>query len=251
MGEMSLVALKDFTHSVGTVQAGERFRVNSDFGRELVKSGIAASEIEKGGREGFSAVIIASGPSVTEDAISKVKAWREAGEKRLVAVTNTTFRSVLWADLLYAADRVWWRTYYSEVRENFKGECWTAAEAFRYKPGVKYIETEPRPGLSRIKNIIHRGGNSGYQLIGLLVNQGIKSIVLLGFDMREREGRAHHHDEHPKPLKSNSPYSIWIPQFKDLASDASQRGIRLINATPGSALRCITPAALDDALRSA
>ena len=59
---------------------------------------------------GRAVVVIASGPSLTED---DCEAVRKSGLPAFVV--NTTFRRCPWADVLVAHDSKWWQTYGAEV----------------------------------------------------------------------------------------------------------------------------------------
>lgn len=247
-GMLELVALRPFAHSVGTVDAGQKFLVPKTFGDELVRAGLATSKAPQGRWQGGTAVAMASGPSLTAEDVEAVRAWRAAGAGRYVGVTNTTFRSALWADLLYAADKKWWDAYHTEVRATFTGELWTQDDAARKHYGIRHVQCEQRFGLSRIAGVVHNGGNSGHQLVGLLANQGVRKIILLGYDMQLTNGAAHHHGDHPKPLRQNTAFDTWRRNFRELALDAKTAGIELLNATRITALPWVPRIALELAL---
>lgn len=251
-GMMELVALRAFSHSVGTVEAGQKFKVARSYGQELVRAGIASGEAPRGRWAGGTAVAMGSGPSLTAADVELVRAWRAGGAGRYVAVTNTTFRTAPWANLLYAADKKWWDVHYKEASSTFEGELWTQDDLTRKNYGVRHVQCERRFGLSRIPGVIHNGGNSGHQLVGLLVNQGVKKIILLGYDMQlGPAGEKHHHGDHPAPLRQNVAFEPWLRNFKEIAMDAATLGISIINASRSTALTCVPRYTLETALEAA
>lgn len=254
---LELISLKRFSHSVGTVESGERFSASTLYAGELVDAGFARfasgpariSPRRAGAWAGCSMVIVASGPSLTEEDLTTVRAWRDAlPEQRKVMVVGLTFLRALWADALYAADTIWWDRYHAQVRESFSGERWSQSEEARKNYGTRFILAERRDGLSRIPGVIHQGGNSGYQAIGLAYERGAEKIILLAFDMQRTFGRLHHHDPYPKGFPRECPFERWIPRFAALARDLDREGVKVINASRATALGCFDRAALAEAL---
>lgn len=161
---------------------------------------------------------------------------------------NTTFRAAPWADALYACDLAWWDRHIDEVRQSFAGESWTQTPEAARRHGLRFIDGRPGRGLSKERGVIHQGGNSGYQAIGLAVDQGAERIVLLGFDMQDTGGRTHWHGDHPQGLRNASPFASWIGKFGQLAVDLQRDGIAVLNATRETALTCFERAPLEKAL---
>jgi len=149
-------------------------------------------------------------------------------------VTNSTYKLANYADVLYAVDFQWWRHNIDDVRESFMGDVWTqdvgAAERFN----LNLCRGCYREGLG--ENVIHTAGNSGHGAINLAYLFGARRILLLGFDMREVDGRKHWHPDHPAPLVQKQQFGEWIHKFKKTAEDAKRLGVEIINCTPGSAL---------------
>lgn len=241
---VTLIALKPFTHSVGTIDAGQELRTSKTFAKSLIASGLAATKEAFDSRpkarwSGETAVVIGGGASVTTSDIELVKRWRYApgSAGRRVLVINSSFLSVPWGDALYGADYVWWKVYHPEAKKIFQGELWSQHEEARKKFGTRFIQCEQRAGLSRIPGVIHSGGNSGFQAVGLLHDWGVSKQVLLGFDMQKTNGRSHHHGDHPAPLTRASPYEVWMRHFKILAHDLKAAKVRVINASRETALK--------------
>lgn len=190
-------------------------------------------------------VICASGPSmgrVDISALRRFKSWH-------VMVVNCTFRLVPWADVLYAGDLQWWTRYGAEAAA-FEGEKWTRDEAAAVRYGLRRVVRRDGRGLCREHAAVHTGGNSGFQAVNLAYHFGAHQIVLLGFDMHRRDG-GHWHGEHEGMLSAPATHiEVWKREFAVMAADLREEGIRVVNATEGSDLRCFPKMDLIEALRT-
>lgn len=255
---IELVALKDLSHSIGSVSVGQLFRVSPDYAKSLVDQGyarfkdhvFAATEQRKRKWEGAKVVIIAGGPSLTTPDLELIHLWRQeiTPEKRRVVVINTSFQSAPWADVLYAADLSWWKYYYEMVEADFRGERWSSNEDAKKLFGVNHIRCVREQGHCTTPGIIHNGGNSGYQAIELVADWGAASVILVAYDMQRTGKMSHHYGDHPKPLRQNSPYKTWLRDFKALANGLKKANIRVVNASRETALVDFDQVALEQAL---
>lgn len=151
----------------------------------------------------------------------------------------------MYADALYACDGDWWKVYYEEARQAFKGELWTQDELAARKYGINYVKSEPNPGLG-LHDKIHQGGNSGYQAINLAYLWGADRIVLLGFDCGPSvRGEAHWFGQHPPILTQTQPYDLWVAKYPRLADDLEKQGVKVINASRHTALTCFERKTID------
>lgn len=175
------------------------------------------------------ALLIASGPSLS---LADVDACK--GRAFTIAI-NDNYRIAPWADVLYACDGLWWDHHFKKLAP-FKGELWTQDKPAADRYGLHWIQGKHGEGLSADPNVIHWGANSGYQAINLAYNWGAKRIVLLGFDCRRDKGRTHWFGDHPKPLTSDSPYGLWLTNFRKLAADLKAKGVEVFNCSPNSAI---------------
>lgn len=193
--------------------------------------------------DGCEVAIMASGESLSVEQCEAVRAWRAASPKsRKAIVINTTFRRALWADVLYACDKPWWEgrdrvdkpTYLQEARATFAGEFWTQDADAARSYGIRRVNSEAGNGLSRKIGVVKQGANGGYQAIGLAYWAGASTVYLLGYDMHGR----HWHGDHPHPLNKPNRFDIFLKNFGTLAADvAREKNFRVINCTPGSALK--------------
>jgi hypothetical protein len=184
-------------------------------------------------------VVIASGPSLTEDDVALVKDWRDQGKGK-VCVINTTFRLAPWADVLYACDRAWWDKYGEEAKI-FTGKKYCYAQGG--EPwGAERVTGHHGGGLCNQPGEIRTGGNSGHQAVSVVYNLGAKRIILLGFDMGRTGGKSHWHGDHPHGLSNGGNYPQWIEYFRMLAKDLKAKGVDVINCTRTTNLDCFPQA---------
>lgn len=180
--------------------------------------------------EGQPCVILASGPSMSEEVAQTV---RYAAGYRVIVVNNTIDLAP-WADMLYAADVAWWMQHEKKWRP-FTGLKVSCADANPYKD-VLMLKVGSTEGFDPDPSIICTGGNSGYQAMCVAVHAGCSRILLCGFDMRP----GHWHKEHAWPLRvtTEERYEQWVKRFATLVDPLARRGVVVQNCTPDSALQC-------------
>lgn len=193
-------------------------------------------------------IVAAPGPSLTEDVAALCR-----GE-RVIAV-NDAYRLLPWADFKYACDAAWWEIHRLNV---LSGECWTShglspkndKRAIADRFGLHVIAGEDRAGFSLNPARIHYASNSGFQAVNLAILFGADPIVLIGFDMRQIDGKSHFFGEHKAPLRGNAQFGQWCAKFAK-AAEMLGGTPKIINATPGSALTCFPMMPLPEALQMA
>lgn len=77
---------------------------------------------------------------------------------------------------------------------------------------------------------------------------GAVEIVLLGFDCATIGGRSHCHNDYPVQLPNKLYRDKIAPMWKGWRARMERKGVRCINATPGSALDEFERMALEDVL---
>lgn len=186
------------------------------------------------------AVLIASGPSVTQSQVDNVKRWHEAGGG-IVMVVNRAYESfgLNWADYLYTMDGKLLKKMGEEIRRNFKGVILTHRIS-SFKPD--WIKV--------VKETV--SGNSGSGAIECLCRDfQVKNLALLGCDAKWSDsGVKHHHKDYdPESGLSNCPN---IHEFRGCFERAIKhyRGVNIINCSPDSALRSLPKLPIDKALES-
>lgn len=204
--------------------------------------------------KGETAVVIASGPSMTRAQAEAVR-----GKCRVIAVNNQGIDTIgpdgktvpafaPWADILFAADSKWWRCYHKQALQ-FAGRKVTTrptlpwSQVYSLTQSYDHPTYDPRPGY------VVSGGNSGYMAIHLAAQLAAKRILLLGFDMKNgRGGQRHCHADHPGRLNSRGAFSGWLRAFEKLARVLPVHGVEVINCTADTALRCFRRTTLENAL---
>lgn len=196
---------------------------------------------------GETAVIVASGPSAKAAPLHLVR-----GRAWTIAI-NTSIRLVPWADVLYAADALWWEKVWPTLDFPVPGLKVGYDERSRtFCPDVRLIRIETqRDDRHRIlvdePGKLGNGLNGGFQAINLAVQFGARRIVLVGYDMHLHRGE-HWHGKHPKGMNNPQPSAMtrWRNFLEWQAPKLADMGIEVLNATPGSALQAYRFADLAD-----
>lgn len=199
---------------------------------------------------GSTVTVIASGPSLTRADAD----YARARVDRVIAV-NESWRMCPTADVLYAADRAWWLTRQPK-RDEFTGECWTQQRHWEgmnpYAAGLHVITSELGVGAAPPgAEYVYTGHNSGFQALSLAVVWGARRVVLLGFDMKTA-ARIHWHDDYSEPQLRNARdpeiYNAFRNAFIKCAPHFAAYGVEIVNASPGSALKCFPCVSIQEAL---
>lgn len=196
--------------------------------------------------------ILASGPSLTADVIHKVRMTRIVDKWNVLAI-NDCYKLAPWADAMYACDNAWW-----EIHGNyFKGQKWACHQemdgnnklALAERLDLNLVRSQDGDTFSVDPGVIHHGSNSGFQAVNLAIHFGCKYIVLVGFDMRCIDGKAHFFGAHPAPLGNGDDNSYR--KFANAFTSAAQslpKDVTIINATPNSAMKCFAMMPLSKAI---
>jgi hypothetical protein len=174
-------------------------------------------------------VVAASGPSLAIEQLAEIP------DSAKLIVTNSTFRLAPFADVIFGVDFLYWKMHIDEIgRAGLRDKCWTCDRAASERWQLNYVRNIAREGLGT-KDLC-TGGNSGYAAINLAYLFGARRILLLGFDMRDVDGRKHWHADHPSPCVQKHQFGEWIHKFKKLAEELKAADCEVVNCTPGSAL---------------
>lgn len=194
-------------------------------------------------------VIVASGPSLTDDDVLLVKKCLQAGKLRVIVI-NDNWQLIKFADVLYAADHRWWTTYYAKVAEHFMGEPWTCDSRIAdHYAGVHYIPSVVGAGLPEKKDFIKVGSTSTTQAIELAYIWNARVIALLGLDCQSPGGRKHWFGNHPPSLDEVLPFQRWMEELGILAKELTAEGLAVYNCSRETALTCFPRTALTDFLK--
>ena len=220
---------------------------------------------------GETCVILAGGPSLEGWDLSSIREPKhqpfEYDRPRIITV-NDSWRLAPWADVCFFQDTVWWHISVISNRRSEDGKCDFADMRRRgfWVQGAKDANMRDHAqihtlttregnciGLEENPSALAHGCNSGYAAINLAYHFGVKRIILLGYDMRVSGHRTNWHAE---PRQTASAYAETIrhsmlPYFAMPVTDSSgkvirpslvdalrEKGVEVINSTPGSALKC-------------
>lgn len=194
---------------------------------------------------GGTVFVVAGGPSVARQNVKGL-----AG-RPLIAINFSYADYGGMADFIYCQDARFLRRH-RPMLERFKGKVVTTSKAVDW-PGLLRCKAKNPPGLAlRAHELTARRTSlaGGINIAAHMVGEG-GTIVLLGADGGfDGEGRAHHHQAHPWPVKPG----CWEGQRQELATlkpDLERLGIRVVNCSPGSHWRDLWPImSLDDFLRA-
>lgn len=202
--------------------------------------------------EGDTAVLFATGPSLTEAVVDTVLTFRSRSMEPLrLFGCNDSYRVVPALDVHYACDAKWWLIHYKELHDyHVTRGLWTqeAQMARAEYPKLHRIAGRSGGGLSTKQDLIHFGNNSGYQLINVAYLFGIKKMILCGYNMSVQDGKRHFFGDHPQGLNRSGNYTGFVSNFNTIKPD--NLGIEIINATPASALKAFPKMSLEKALKS-
>lgn len=193
---------------------------------------------------GDTAVLLASGPSLTDEVIEYIKPFHEQGIIRVFGL-NDTFKICDFLDVFYACDPRWW-DHNLEVLDHPCPEKWTQDKNWGAKHkdlGIRTVSGGGGSGLSIRKHHIHYGSNSGFQLLNLAYHYGIRKFILLGYNMHVPKGmKQHFFGPHPKPLNTTDNYRGFCSQY-DRISDEHKKMI--VNCTDKTALKSFRQSLLE------
>lgn len=193
------------------------------------------------------AVVIASGPSLSDEQLQLVEEQHLQERMHVIAVNNTIQRAP-WADVCYFGDYTAIKHYLPKLRPLTCAEWVTTDRAAAERWKLTHLKSATPNGMTLQR--VHLNGNSGAQALNVAVAFGALRIVLLGFDMqRDKDGRAHWFGQHPGHLTTVQLFPEWRHKFEAIARDARGLGVHIVNATPGSALQCFPHVPLEEAMR--
>jgi len=190
------------------------------------------------------AVIAGGGPSFDE---GQAALLRDVDIRRRcnVLAINDAGRRVA-PSLLYFADHKWFAWHRDLVSALLTVGCPVATidpAAAREDPRLKFLIRGDDTGLATAPNQLALGSNSGHQAVNLAYHLGARRILLVGFDMRvgpapdgQGRPRTHWHAGHPVPTDPKVYERHMLPKWPPIAAALKQKGVEVVNCSPGSAL---------------
>jgi hypothetical protein len=191
---------------------------------------------------GRAAFILGGGPSLRGFDVDRLR-----GRGAVIGVNNAALDLAPWADLLFFADGMdRWYGWNRNRLHLFQGDLIVTRTQVPppHDPRLRRLIFDPKQALSRDPAVLAGfcGGSSAINLAHLL---GARVIVLLGFDMRSN---GNWHDLHRLPSLPDQHRAKFIPALERMAPELDRDGCLVLNATPGSALRCFPEADIEELL---
>lgn len=188
---------------------------------------------------GETAFIVAGGTSVNDIDVGSLKGRR-------VIVINSSAYNAPWADFLVWNDERWWRKHRDALTGVFKGRIVTTCTRVPLRTfGMKKVPAEV--GIPTKRNELAMYRTTTQAAMSLAAHLGVARIVLIGVDLCERNGRLHHHEEHPWPHLADA-FEAQKRNLEWTAEPLKRRGIEVINCSPISLLDCFPKRSLEDVL---
>lgn len=183
--------------------------------------------------ENLPVVCIATGPSLTAEQVEYVRIARVENRCRVIAINEAGLwqyapLAAPWADVLYAADRVWWRHYrpqfdgYMISGEAVIDETVTLNRKSVHLPGVETMvlevdQTDSPLQRDRVGYAIS-GGHSGFQALQIAITCGASKTILIGYDCGTSYARNCHVDR-PEQFKRKTNMDGWVPHYRRIRAE--------------------------------
>jgi nicotinamide mononucleotide adenylyltransferase len=181
--------------------------------------------------QGWDVVVIGAGSSLSTKQIRHVAIARMENRCHVIAVNDAVYPA-WFSDWLHACDRKWWDWHIQRV-QHFTGFKTTLDETVPQEWVNGRLLYDGQEGFDERRDHVRTGANGGYQAIHIAMHAGAKRILLLGFDMQGQRFFGDHPDH------VNCEHALYmVPHFDTIIPSAKERGIEIINCTPGSALTC-------------
>lgn len=194
---------------------------------------------------GRTVVCIATGPSLDAEQIERVREHRQADKCRVIAINEAGLRRYLplaapWADVLYAADRVWWSHYLPGFYGlRVSGE---PVPNVNTTPLKMLERDEPMP---REPGSVVSGGHSGFQALGLALTLGATRIILLGYDCGGGPTR-NCHTNRPEKFMRRTGMDRWIETYNRVPREWPH--VTIFNCGKYSRMNAFPKKSLEDVL---
>lgn len=169
--------------------------------------------------------------------------------RRVIAV-NCAFRLGQF-DVMFYGDPLW-PDLYGKGLEDFGGLKITVREEHLNRPGIRVVFREAHAmGLSTKPAVLHWNLSSGACAINLATLLGAGKIVLLGFDMQQKNGHNNYHRDYLHKDGTHASvgnYEVMRNRFPPIARDLEKLNIPCINACPDSAIDCFPKCTIEEAV---
>lgn len=191
-------------------------------------------------------VCIGAGPSLTEEDVEYCRAqgWS-------LATCNNSIKLAPDAKIFHACDKRWWLEESGYDLLSLLGgfpdmEIWTGSIPIARDCNLDLIKRLPGGGWSDKRGTVYSGGPnaglSGYHLIQIVGWRKPARIILLGYDMKFKDGKVHWHEDYTGTRDNMSGMHLKLRFFDDLARECP---IEIINCTRDTAIECFPRLSLE------
>jgi len=177
---------------------------------------------------GATVYILGGGPSLADVDVERLRG------QHVIAVNNA-YKLGRWIPVMYFMDCKWFE-WHGEDLAGWPGLRVMSCHKCKDISWLKYLEAGHRTELDNRPSRLTRGTNGGFGAMALAIKFGATRIILFGFDMKQLGGKDNWHEPHPRGTPKNIYGSQFIKSFESVKGELAARGIKVINATPGSAL---------------
>jgi len=185
---------------------------------------------------GKTAFVVGGGPSVLSQPIELLRG-------RNVIVINSSYETIPFADYLVTFDPKWWTEHKKKLLE-FKGRIVAPSKVQLFCRLRHFMKRVDPPGLAAAPDslaMMKTTFTAGINLAAHLVGSGGR-IVLLGADgQKDKDGRSHHHPPHSWWTFNSRRWGLHHEEMASLVAPLRDRGIDVVNASPGSAWADLWP----------
>jgi len=163
-------------------------------------------------------------------------------DKHVIGI-NKAYKIGKWFDIIYFGDSSFYLLNKKGLAD-YPNLVISCANNFQHgRLGIKKVDrdTSKTFGISKKNGKVSWNNNSGSAAISLACHLGVKKIVLLGFDMNTEnpEQSSHWHRMYgvqKSDEKLKRTFKRHLKGFKQIAIDAKEMGVEIINLNPNSAI---------------
>lgn len=200
------------------------------------------------------AVVLATGPSLTADVLAAARRGQARGVWRVYGM-NHVWRDFPTLDVFLSCNPEYYDTQWERGLKDIPAEKWTWDRDTAQRYRIRFIEGKWADGFSSDPRFIHYGHSSGFQLPQIAYHAGFRRLLLCGYDMKfapDYDGRnrrigstpRHYFGEYDDDKLKHWPsvkirdgvFVELIEQFEKVKR--LNPDVEIINCSPGSALTC-------------
>ena len=184
------------------------------------------------------AYIIGGGPSLEDTNLPLIHSENIIG-------VNDAFKLGDWVDICWWGD-CRWGVWNHEALQEFKGLNVSCTRCNCQHPNTLKVRRREGFGISDNPAEVFWNRNSGASAINLAYHLGARRIILLGFDMKMKDGHHNWHSNHRSNPRAAIYQERYLPVFEKIAADASRLRVEIVNATPDSELKIFPMVKLEE-----